>query len=65
MAAAAAEKPGSGAVWREAVELKEFRDQEQHALSRSELFLDRDVGDRCGRRHRSAHSAIGVAGSEV
>ena len=54
-----------GAVWREAVELEDLRDQEQHALRRSELFLDRDVGDRRGRRHVAAHSAIGGAGSEV
>ena len=51
MAEAAAEKPGSRAVWREAVQLEDFRDQEQHALRGSEVFLDREVGRVRGVRH--------------
>ena len=54
----------SGAVWREALQLKELGDQEQHALRRSKLFLDREVGRVRDGRHRSAHSAIQLAGSE-
>ena len=56
---------GSGAVWRAAVELKELRQQEPHTLRSSTLFLDRKGGTVCRVRHRSAHSAIRVAGSEV
>ena len=65
MAEAAAEKPCREPLGGEAVERKELGDQEQDALRRSELFLDRELGRGRGVRHQPAQRAIGVAGSEA
>ena len=53
----------SGGLGDHAVKLEDLSDQEQYALCRSELLLDREVGDRCGLRH--GHDTVPLVSPEV